>query len=75
MNLLTLANQISQPKFFLSLIVATGPIAIILLLRLLKNMLDNQLDEQLRKIIPLKIIRERISIQLKWFKPKKDRKP
>ncbi len=57
----------TQLKVLLTLIVISGPIAIAFLLRILQKMLDSQMEEQLKKMVPIKSIRKRISVKLKWF--------
>ena len=43
-----------------------GLLFIFLLSRMIKKMIDQQIDDQMEKMIPLKSVREKIRVNVKW---------
>ncbi len=43
-----------------------GLLAISLLIRMIKIMIDHQIDHQMEKIIPLKSVRDKIRVNVRW---------
>lgn len=43
-----------------------GLLAIFLLIRMIKMMVDHQIDDQMAKLIPLKSVRDKIRVNVRW---------
>jgi len=43
-----------------------GLLAIFLLIRMIKMMVDHQIDDQMAKMIPLKSVRDKIRVNVRW---------
>ena len=43
-----------------------GLFAIFLLIRMIKMMVDHQIDDQMAKMIPLKSVRDKIRVNVRW---------
>ena len=43
-----------------------GLLAIFLLIRMIKMMVDYQIDDQMAKMIPLKSVRDKIRVNVRW---------
>ena len=43
-----------------------GLLAIFLLVRMIKMMVDHQIDDQMAKMIPLKSVRDKIRVNVRW---------
>tara|TARA_Y100001968_G_scaffold118924_1_gene108389 strand:+ start:161 stop:340 length:180 start_codon:yes stop_codon:yes gene_type:complete len=41
---------------------------LVLLSQLFKNLIRKQIDDQIKEIVPIKVIRDRIGIRIKWRK-------
>ena len=49
------------PTFFI-----VGLLAIFLLIRMIKMMVDHQIDDQMAKMIPIKSVRDKIRVNVRW---------
>ena len=43
-----------------------SPLTLVLLSQLFRNLIRKQIDDQMKDMIPIKSIRERIGIRIKW---------
>ena len=43
-----------------------GLLVIFFLIRMIKMMIDHQIDDQMEKMIPLKSIRDKIRVNVRW---------
>ena len=43
-----------------------GLLAIFLLIRMIKMMVDHQIDDQMAKMIPIKSVRDKIRVNVRW---------
>ncbi len=43
-----------------------GLLAIFFLIRIIKMMVDHQIDDQMAKMIPLKSVRDKIRVNVRW---------
>ena len=50
----------------LSTFFIVGLAAIFLLIRMIKMMVDHQIDDQMAKMIPLKSVRDKIRVNVRW---------
>ena len=55
-----------ETKLLLRGIVIVGPLAILGLFRVLTKMLEKQIDGQMEKMIPLRGLRRRVEVRMKW---------
>ena len=47
-------------------VVIVGPVILLGLLRVLNKMLDHQIEEQMQRMIPLKSLRRKVGVRIKW---------
>ena len=43
-----------------------GLLAIFFLIRIIKMMIDHQIDDEMEKMIPLKSVRDKIRVNVRW---------
>ncbi len=43
-----------------------GLVVLLLLVKMIKMMIDQQIDDQMEKMIPLKSLRSKISVRIRW---------
>ena len=53
-------------NLLLSSFFTAGLLAIFFLIRMIKMMIDHQIDDQMEKMIPLKSIRDKIRVNVRW---------
>jgi len=53
-------------NLFVSIFFIVGLLAIFLLIRMIKMMVDHQIDDQMAKMIPLKSVRDKIRVNVRW---------
>ena len=58
--LMSIQNLLVLSFFILGLLV------IFILIRMIKMMIDQQIDEHMEKIIPLKSVRDKIRVNVRW---------
>ena len=55
-------------SFFILGTLGLSLLVLFILFQLLKNLIRKQIDEQMKNIIPIKGIRKRVGIRIKWRK-------
>ena len=53
-------------NLLLSTFFIVGLLAILLLIRMIKMMVNHQIDDQMAKMIPLKSVRDKIRVNVRW---------
>ncbi len=61
--LLTLSHY---QNLLVSIFFIVGLLAIFLLIRMIRMMVDHQIDDQMAKMIPLKSVRDKIRVNVRW---------
>ncbi len=67
MNSSTLLVSIPYQNFLFFAFFAGCILAILLLLRMIKMIIDRQIEDEMEKMIPLKIIRKKIKVEVRWL--------
>tara|TARA_B100000965_G_scaffold342095_2_gene311163 strand:- start:488 stop:667 length:180 start_codon:yes stop_codon:yes gene_type:complete len=55
-------------SFITSVVIFLSLLILVILLQILRNLIKKQIAEQLKDIIPVKSIRNRVGIRIKWKK-------
>ncbi len=66
MDLATITALHPQTKLFVEIFCFLCPAIIFVLVKMLRKMINEQIDEQMKKMIPLKGVRNLIDFELKW---------
>ena len=61
-----LLTQSPYQNLFVTAFFIVGLLAIFLLIRMIKMMVDHQIDDQMAKMIPLKSVRDKIRVNVRW---------
>ena len=59
---------VKSPNFFLDIfsIILISFLMLLILAQLFKSLIRKQIDDQMKNIIPIKAIRKRVGIRIKW---------
>jgi|TARA_B100001996_G_C18211541_1_gene420104 hypothetical protein len=66
MDSLMLLTLSPYQNLLVSTFFIVGLLAIFLLIRMIKMMVDHQIDDQMAKMIPLKSVRDKIRVNVRW---------